>query len=626
MPPGRPWDLQRVLGGVLKYGPAALIDAIAVFATYLLAVGVRTGGRTELDIPDPTATLVAAAVAGALQVVANVLFDIYWRDWSIAALEDVLALAKASALVAVALLSVNFASDNHAIPSGAVVTGAGLVVLVEAALKLRPRWRHIARAAIGRSTLGQAIIVVGAGRTGQHLARDLSDGTLGYRVACFVDDHAAKWGTHVRGIRVAGGIEHLPDLIRQYGASLVVIAMPDPPGSLLNRVTQLCMESDVRIRAVSGVSLRATDTSPLRPIGVEELLAREPVSIDLPQVDSYVRGKVVLVTGAAGSIGSELARQLARHDPRVLVMLDINETGLHDLRLDLGDRVPAEIQLGDVRDRGFLDQVFRKYSPDAVFHAAAYKHVPIVEASPLTGISSNVLGTARVLEAVQSHDVPRFVFISSDKAVRPINVLGLTKRFGELLTVAYAREYGRNYSVVRFGNVLASSGSVIPLFSRQIDAGGPVTVTHAEATRYFMTISEAAGLVIAAAAIPGSGDLFVLDMGVPVSILELAKNMIRLRGLRTPRDVDIRFIGLRPGERLDEALFSPDETPTGTEHPRIMRVISRPDSPTADWLKDIVRQLERCIADQDAIAALDVLSRVVRASDAHEHAARSTNG
>ncbi len=606
-PPTRPWNVGRVLGGVWKYGPAALLDALAVFATYLLAVGVRTGGRADLDIPDPAATIAAAMAAGGLQVLANVLFDVYWRDWSVAALEDVLALVKASGVVAVAFLSFNFASDSHAIPSGAVVTGAGLVVLVEAALKLRPRWRQIARAAIGRGRLGDAVIVVGAGRTGQHLARDLSDGTLGYRVACFVDDHTAKWGTYVRGIRVAGGIEHLADLIARYGASMVVVAVPDPPASLLNRVTNVCKESDVRIRAVSGVSLRHADRSPLRPIGVEELLAREPVNMDLPEADAYVRGHVVLVTGAAGSIGSELARQLARRGARMLLLLDINESGLHDVRLDIGADAPTELVLGDVRDERWLDQVFRRYSPEAVFHAAAYKHVPIVETSPLAGISSNVIGTARVLEAANRYDVRRFVFISSDKAVQPINVLGLTKRFGELLTVAHARERQREYSAVRFGNVLASSGSVIPLFSRQIDAGGPVTVTHPEATRYFMTINEAAGLVIIAGAIANTGDLLVLDMGSPVSIAELARNMIRLRGLRTPADVDIQYIGLRPGEKLHEELLFPQEVATGTPHPRVMRVSAGADAPTLADLFVVVRDLESRIASQDAEGALSVL-------------------
>jgi FlaA1/EpsC-like NDP-sugar epimerase len=604
---GRPWNADRITRGIWKYGPTALVDALAVSGTYLLAVGVRTGGRADLDIPDPAATVAVTAIAGVLQVAANILFDVYWRDWSIAALEDLLALVKSSAVVAVILFTFNLASNSHAIPNGAVITGAGLVVVVEGALKLRARWPQIMRAAIGRHRGGALVIVVGAGRTGQLLARDLADGTRGYRIACFVDDHVAKWGTFVRGIRVSGGIDHLPDLISKHGASTVVIAIPGPQGQLLRRVADICRDSDVRIRAVGGFSLKQTDTSPLRPIGVEELLAREPVDMDLPETEAYVRGKVVLVTGAAGSIGGELARQLARRGPSQLLLVDMNESGLHDLRLDIGSDATTELLLGDIRDAGWLDLVFRRHAPDAVFHAAAYKHVPIVEASPLTGISSNVIGTARLLEAASRHDVKRFVFISSDKAVQPINVLGLTKRFGEMLTIAYARDAERNYSAVRFGNVLASSGSVIPLFARQIDAGGPVTVTHAEATRYFMTIQEAAGLVIAAGAIADSGDLLVLDMGTPVSIAELARNMIRLRGLRTPADVEIRFIGLRPGEKLHEELLFREEVATGTPHPRIMRVNIGPGVPTLAELLRVVGALEDHAVRYDADGALAVL-------------------
>ncbi len=433
--------------------------------------------------------------------------------------------------MAVALAAFNLVSDSHAIPTGAVVTGAGLVVLVEAALKLRPRWPQIVRAALGRARAANTVIVVGAGRTGQLLARDLADGSRGYRIGCFVDDHPAKWGTFIRGVRVGGGIEHLAELIKRYDATSVVIAIPDPPGELVRRVAEQCREADVRIRAVSGFGLHQEDLSPLRPIRVEELLAREPVELDMPEAREHVGGRSVLVTGAAGSIGSELSRQVAALGPARLFLLDTNESGLHDLQIELAKSCDVELLLGDIRDRSWLQHVLASHRPSIVFHAAAYKHVSIAEQEPLATITTNVLGLRNVLDVSRALDVERFVFISSDKAVSPVNVYAMTKRSGELLTLAYARESGQNFSVVRFGNVLGSGGSVIPLFSRQIDAGGPVTVTHPEATRYFMTIAEAAGLVIVAGAIATGGELFVLDMGAPVSISELAVNMIRLRGL-----------------------------------------------------------------------------------------------
>jgi FlaA1/EpsC-like NDP-sugar epimerase len=606
----RPWTPARIGRGTLKYGGSAVIDGAAVFTTYLLAVGVRTGGR-DVDLPEPVATVVMAAVAGVLQVGANILFDVYWRDWSVAALEDLVALVKASALVAVALVAFNFASDSHAIPMGAVVTGAGLVVLVEAALKLRPRWPQIARAALGRAVAANIVIVVGAGRTGQLLARDLADGSRGYRIGCFVDDHPAKWGTYVRGVKVAGGIEDLAELIRRYAATSIVIAIPNPPGPLVRRVAEQCGGAEVRIRAVSGFGLHQEDLSPLRPIGVEEFLARDPVELDMPQARAYIDGRTVLVTGAAGSIGSELSRQVAALGPRRLLLLDANESGLHDLQLQLSPLCEVTLLLGDVRDSEWLEHAFASQPPQIVFHAAAYKHVSIAEQSPLATITTNVVGLRNALDAARSSGVERFVFISSDKAVAPVNVYAMTKRCGELLTLAYALRYGGNFSVVRFGNVLGSAGSVIPLFSRQIDAGGPVTVTHPEATRYFMTITEAAGLVIVAGALASGGALFVLDMGAPVSINELALNMIRLRGLRVGTDVEIEYVGLRPGEKLHEQLLFPEEISAGTIHPRVSSVSSPHELQSVDGLRVLVQAIERAASEHDHGRAIALLREAV---------------
>lgn len=597
---------------MLKYGASAVIDCAAAFTTYLLAVGVRTGGR-GLDLPDPVATVLTAAAAGLLQVGANVLFDVYWRDWSVAALEDLIALVKASALVAAALVAFNLVSDSHAIPMGAVVTGAGLVVLVEAALKLRPRWPQIARAALGRTAAANTVIVVGAGRTGQLLARDLADGSRGYRIGCFVDDHPAKWGTFIRGVKVAGGIQNLRELIQRYCATSIVIAIPDPPGELVRRVAEQCRDADVRIRAVSGFGLHQEDLSPLRPIGVEEFLAREPVELDIPQARAYIEGRRVLVTGAAGSIGSELSRQVAALGPERLLLLDANESGLHDLQLELSRTCGVQLLLGDIRDRAWLDHAMTNARPHIVFHAAAYKHVSIAEQNPLATITANVVGLRNALEAARTGGVERFVFISSDKAVLPVNVYAMTKRCGELLTLAYAREHRCNFSVVRFGNVLGSAGSVIPLFTRQIDKGGPVTVTHAEATRYFMTINEAAGLVIVAGALASGGELFVLDMGAPVSINELAVNMIRLRGLRAGTDIEIEYIGLQRGEKLHEELTFPQEISTGTIHPRVASVSSPLELPRASELEPMIQAIERAASEQDDGRAVTLVREMVAA-------------
>lgn len=602
--------IARISTGIVRYGPTALSDWAAVTATYLLAVVVRTGGR--FDIPNTAGAVAVAAVAGALQVGANVAFHVYRRDWSVAALEDLVALAKATGVVVAALLAFNVVSEDHYLPFGAVLSGGVAVLAVEGALRLRPRWAQIARAAFGRDRAERAAIVVGAGSTGQLLARHLADGTQGHRIACFVDDDPARRGSYVRGIRVEGRLDDLPGLVARHRASLVVIAASAPSGDLARRVVERCEGIDVSVRAVSGFGIAEGDTSSLRTIGIEELLARDPVDLDTGEAHALVRGARVVVTGAAGSIGGELCRRLADLDPARLVLLDSNENGLHDVLLDLGGRASAEILLGDIRDRSWLARAFAATRPDLAFHAAAYKHVPIIERHPLAGIATNVVGTANAVDAALDAGVRRFVFVSSDKAVLPASVLGLTKRFGELLTIAAGRETGSVYCVVRFGNVLGSAGSVVPLFARQIDRGGPLTVTHPDAMRYFMTMPEAAGLLIESAAIASPGDLLVLEMGDPVLITELARKMVRLRGLRSA-DIETAFIGLRPGEKLTEQILFPDEEIDATSHPHVLRALSRGAVPSRASLRAKVEAIEDRLAAGDAPGATLLLRTAVAA-------------
>jgi len=617
----RPWTLARVAGGIKRYGALALLDWLAVGTTYIVAVAVRTGGRPEVFDPQLAPFAIMAAFgAGALQVLANILFDVYWRDWSAAAIEDMVAVIKATTLVVVALFAFNLALDAHVIPTGAILAGGSLSLVVEATLHLRPRWPRIARAAIGRVRPAESLIVVGAGRLGRLFAADVADGARDYRIACFVDDDPRKDGSYLRGVRVAGRIAELPQLIHLYGSSNVVIAIGTPPAGLVRRVMDLCETSNVRIRRVSGFSLLRGDTPPLETIGIEELLAREPVNLAGRATREHYGDKCILITGAAGSIGSELARQLVRLAPARLLLLDTNESGLHAVSESLQGSAAAEITLGDIRDRSWVHHTFQQLRPDVVFHAAAYKHVPILQRTPLPGISTNVLGTANVLEAGAAQGITRFVFVSTDKAVEPTSVLGYTKRFGELLTIAYASSHRKDYAVVRFGNVLGSVGSAVPIFTRQIDRGGPVTVTHPEATRYFMTIEEAVGLLIEAGALATIGDVLVLDMGQPVSIVDLAQRMIRLRGLRTPADIEIKYVGLRPGEKLHERLVSPEERAVGTSHPRIMRVEDG-QVPPIEVLKDALRGIEDRVSQQDTEGALDLLTAVIGVAHPNEASA-----
>jgi FlaA1/EpsC-like NDP-sugar epimerase len=581
---------------------------------------VRTGARPEVLEPQLAPFAVGAAFgAGLLHVLCNLLFDVYWRDWTAAAMEDVVAIVKASVLVVLLLLAFNFATDTHWIPTGAILAGGSLSLIVETTLHLRPRWPQIAHAAFGRRTSAENLIVYGAGRLGQLFASDMTHSDRGYRIACFVDDDVRRTGSYVRGVRVAGRLAELPELIDQYTVTTIVIAIANPPVGLVRRVMDACEGRNIRVRRVSGFALLRGDTTPLQPIGIEELLAREPVDLTTRETTQHYSGRRVLITGAAGSIGSELSRQLMRLSPGRLFLLDNNESGLHGVHQSLGESPDVEILLGDIRDSAWLDHTFKQVLPQVVFHAAAYKHVPILERTPLPGIATNVIGTANVLDAVRAVGVERFVFVSTDKAVEPTSVLGRTKRFGELLTLAEARDSGRHYGVVRFGNVLGSVGSAVPVFASQIDRGGPVTVTHPEATRYFMTIEEAVALLIQAGALAMPADILVLDMGHPVSITELAERMIRLRGLRTPADIQIEYVGLRPGEKLHEQLLSPQEEAVGTSHPRVVRVRDLRDHegllPSRDAFKGAIRAIGERVTQNDAEGALEILAGVIGVGD-----------
>jgi FlaA1/EpsC-like NDP-sugar epimerase len=604
------WTLGRLARGLRKHALAGLMDWLVVAVAYFLATGVRLGG--SIDAPEHAGALVVCLAAGAAQVVASVAFDVYWRDWGVAALEDLVALVKASSLVAAGLFVLNLLSEVHSVPNSAILPGLGLALLAEGALKLRPRWRQIVGATFGAAGKREGAIIVGAGRTGQLLARDLADGSRGTQVVCFVDDDPSRHGRYVRGVRVEGAVADLDKLIARHRPAVVIVAVRDAPAELVRRVLARCRNTKVRVRAARGFQLASADRSPLRQLDIDDLLMREPVALDTPETRHFLQDRRVLVTGAAGSIGSELARRSLEVNPSELVLLDSNESGLHDVLASLGAVPVARLVLGDVRDRAQLARDISAARPDVIFHAAAYKHVPILEAHPLPGLATNVVGTANLLAAADESGVASVVFVSSDKAVAPNNVLGLTKRFGELLTVAYARERRRRYAVVRFGNVLGSSGSVVPTFSRQIDAGGPVTVTHRDATRFFMTIPEAVGLVIRAAAIAEPGDLLLLDMGEPVSIAELARTMIWLRGLRTPEDIAVEFTGLRPGEKLHEELWLADERPTPTAHLRVLRAGAPIVAPPLRELLGIVDDVREAVSGGDSARALAILESAVR--------------
>jgi FlaA1/EpsC-like NDP-sugar epimerase len=467
---------------------------------------------------------------------------------------------------------------------------------------------------------GREAIVVGAGDAAQLIVKEmLRNPALGYTPIGLVDDDRRKKNLRLHGVRVLGTTAELPQILREHRPDELLIAIPSAPGEVREHVVEVARSEGVPVKTLPGLAeLVAGDfdlTRQLRAVEVEDVLGREPVDVDLDAIADYLTGEVVLVTGAGGSIGSELCRQISRLGPTRLVLVDHAEPALFEIERELVDergfRAAAAI-LGDVKDREKVRQVFEKYRPGVVFHAAAYKHVPLMEANPLEAVRNNTLGTKTVAEVAVEFGAKRFVLVSTDKAANAKNVMGQTKALGEWIVESYGArdDVTTRFCAVRFGNVLASSGSVIPIFRRQIANGGPVTVTHPEMTRYFMTIPEAVQLVVQAGAIGGRGRIFVLDMGEAVKIVDLADKMIRLSGKEPGRDIVIDFVGARPGEKLHEELVGDGEAVSPTSHEAIMQLESAPIDPV--WLESELRELERLVGEGDTLEVVGTLARLVR--------------
>ena len=568
----------RAISLVDKYrGPVQFgLDAAAWLSAIYAATWLRF--EFDLDLWDHGNLWVAFAIVIAAQFAIGSYAGLYHRRWRFGSFEEVSVVAGVSVLVTSLLSVLNVTVFDPRLLPVSVAVGAGAGAMLGMAT-VRYAWRM----AIGRKLRPDAekakrVLVFGAGETGEMLVTSMlrNPESLLYPVA-LLDDDPSKLKMRLRNVEVVGDRAAIADAALRHRATQIVIAAPSAGAELVRDVSRRAIDADLEVSVLPAMDeILAGDgtvrVGDLRPLEITDLLGRDPVETDLEQISGYITGRRVLVTGAGGSIGSELCRQLHRLAPAELVMLDRDEGGLHKVQLQIEGRALLDdrnLVVADIRDRERMEDVFAEHRPDVVFHAAALKHLPLLEMHPEEGVKTNIWGTQNLLEVSAESGVERFVNVSTDKAADPCSVLGYTKRIAERLTAAMAEEADGTYLSVRFGNVLGSRGSVLETFQGQIDAGGPVTVVDPSVTRYFMTVEEAVQLVIQAGAVGRDGEALVLDMGEPVSIDQVARQMIA----HSDRDVEIVYTGLRPGEKMHEVLLGPDEVGVAVAHPKISHVV-----------------------------------------------------
>jgi FlaA1/EpsC-like NDP-sugar epimerase len=559
----------------VRYSVILSLDALAAAAALYLAFAVRFEGR----IPSPYREMVPVAIAilVPIRIGVTLLFGLHRWSFRLSGFYEAVRLGTAALTGSAGFVAVFYFFQRLGPPRSVILLEFFMTSAAMAALRFSPRlasgWYVGRRRSRQEDT--RRTIIVGAGSAGDLLCRDLlrSDEHR-YRVVGFLDDDPRKIGTYLGGRPVLGRIEDLPRVIQKNAVAQVLIAIPRLSPERIQTILRLCSSLKVhfKIIPVSYTYLNERITaSMLHDLSPEDLLPRDPASFDTEEIRQLISGKRLLITGAAGSIGSEIARQVSQYGPESLVLVDINENDLYFLYREfreLKPEAPVVVEVANIRDGARLMELGRRYRPHFVFHAAAHKHVPLMEGAPAEAVKNNVFGTLQVAEMADRVGAERFVFVSTDKAVHPSSVMGATKRVAEMVIRDFDRRSRTSFTAVRFGNVLGSAGSVVPLFRRQIERGGPVTVTHPDCTRYFMTISEAVGLVLLAG-LSGYGDLCILDMGQPIRIVDLASHMITMAGLVPGEDIRVDFVGLRPGEKLREELMTEEEEETHTVRQKI---------------------------------------------------------
>jgi FlaA1/EpsC-like NDP-sugar epimerase len=584
---------RRIVSRLRSDLPLALVDVMLVAGSFLVLLAVRFDGNIPSQYQSRLFAFLPVIIL--VHLGSNLAWGLYGQIWKHASVAEARRIVFAGATAGALIFLVN-PTRAFPVPRSVALLGAFLATMVMGAARFQGRLRRRSSTSPD-TTSATRVAVVGAGDAGASIVREMRRQAQTDRVpVAIVDDDPHKQGRSMLGVPVVGDIANLPEVVQYFRADEVLVAIPSADQQLINEIMEGAELAGVPLKVLPPVRDLLNDRPSVRDardINIEDLLGRAQVATAIEEIRAVVGGATVLITGAGGSIGSEIAKQVAELDPGRLVLLDHDETHLHDVNGHLGGR--AELDLTDIRDRDRIAALLRELRPDVVFHAAAHKHVPLLEAQPTEAVRTNVLGTFNVVAAAAEAGVDRLVFISSDKAVRPSNVLGYSKWLGEQLVLLLAPT-GSRWCSVRFGNVLGSRGSVIPTFARQISEGGPVTVTDPRMTRFFMSVRESVQLVLQASTLSQGGEIFMLDMGEAVNILELAERMVRLSGHQVGTEIPIRFSGRRPGEKLAEDLQNPEEQASPTRHPSIVRLTAtRID---AENLDKSTRELEHLVAER----------------------------
>ena len=549
-------------------------DALAVYVAGFSALLIRFELRvSKIDARFIEAEYQYLPVSIFCTIAVFHLFRLYSSLWKYASVQELCSVVSA-VIVSGILQPAGMQMMGLRMPRSYYILYILLLLVLETCIRFGYRFLRFFRNGYGSAAKENTnVMVIGAGDAGAAILKEMRlSKHVTQQVRCFIDDSPAKQGKYIQGCPVAGGREQIPEAVRKYRIGKIVIAVPTASRKTVRSLVEICQQTDCEVQILPGTYQLINGevhVSQLREVNIEDLLGRDQITIDLEDIPGYVKGQTVLVTGGGGSIGSEICRQLAGHQVGTLIIVDIYENNAYEIQQELKREYPGlnlVVLIASVRNTHRMNMIMETYRPAVVYHAAAHKHVPLMEDSPNEAIKNNVFGTWKTAEAAGKYGVRRFVLISTDKAVNPTNIMGASKRICEMIIQMLNGRYETEFVAVRFGNVLGSSGSVIPLFKKQIEAGGPVTVTHPDVIRYFMTIPEAVALVLQAGAYARGGEIFVLDMGEPVRILDLAKNLIRLSGYKPGEDIEICFSGLRPGEKLYEELLMDEEGLQSTEN------------------------------------------------------------